>query len=223
MNLPQQQADKSAVLAQLRAVLAEKYPQHSAKEGQRFVVKTAEGQPMAELRQGVVTEVCGSVGSGGLFMDAFYRSAGEERQIGALVDAMGAWDWSGAPVEGEPYSERLLWVWCQGVAQAVRVTDLLLRDGNLPWVMLDLQMVPWNELRRVPASTWYRFQRIMEQSSAVFLVMTSRPIISSAAERIFLHNRWQLDAMRQPREALRVTVERVQRGLFRGDELRRIA
>ncbi len=219
------QPEKRAVLTHLRALLAEKYPQHPPREGRRWMVKSADGHPMVELRQGGVTEVCGSVGSGSLFMDALCRTAGAGHQMGALVDAAGAWDMAGAPVEGEPGREAFLWVWCQGVAQAVKVTDLLLRDGNLPWVLLDLQMAPWNELRRVPATTWYRFQRIMEQSNAVFVVVTCRPMIGSAAERIFLHNRWTLEAMRQPRAALRLEVECMQRGVFnRGDAAgRRIA
>lgn len=58
---------------------------------------------------------------------------------------------------------RLLCVFCDTPEKAVKVADLLLRDGNLPLVLLDFQAVPRRNLGRLPASTWHRFQRLVEK------------------------------------------------------------
>jgi len=43
----------------------------------------------------------------------------------------------------------------------VKATDLLLHDGNLPLVLLDLQFLPSRALRKIPPSTWHRFGRLV--------------------------------------------------------------
>jgi len=69
---------------------------------------------------------------------------------------------------------------------------LLLRDGNLPLVILDLKFNPETQLRKIPATTWYRFQRLVETTSAVCLVLTPRPIVAPAKTRITLRARFSL-------------------------------
>ena len=192
------ESGNTAMIASLRAVLAEKFPQPTAKAG--GVIET--GLPGVELRRGVVTEVSGSPGSGALFLDSLIGSATASGMMVALVDGAGSFD----PTETQAGS-RLLWVLCREAQPAIKAADLLLRDGNLPLVALDLQMNPAIELRRIPATTWYRFQRILEQSTAVFTVLTPKPMVSSAAERIDLRNRWSLSAMRQRRTELRRRLE----------------
>lgn len=189
-------------LVELRALLAEKFPQAAAKTGGVFPT----GVPEADLQRGIVTEVSGSSGCGALFLEALIHSAQTNGAMVALVDGASGFD----PAQ-LPAGSRLLWVLCKEAQSAIKAADLLLRDGNLPLVVLDLQMNPFTELSRIPATTWYRFQRILEQTDAAFAILTPRPTVSSAAARLILRNRWTLRAMRQRRSELRLEVEPVNR------------
>jgi hypothetical protein len=97
---------------------------------------------------------------------------------------------------------RLLWVRCRSAQEAMKATDLLLRDGNLPLVLLDLAGNPAAQFRDIPATTWYRLQRIVEQSSTVCIALTPRPMVGPAEARIFLRSRFTLDAMEQDADDL---------------------
>ena len=48
---------------------------------------------------------------------------------------------------------RLLWVRCRGAAEAMKAADLILRDGNLPLVLLDLAGNPPAQFWDIPATT----------------------------------------------------------------------
>ena len=99
---------------------------------------------------------------------------------------------------------RLLWVRCRSTTEALKAADLLLRDGNLPLVLLDLVSNPAAQLRKIPATTWYRFQRLIEQTSAVCVVLAPRPMVAPAQVRITLRSRFSIHALdREPRELLR--------------------
>jgi hypothetical protein len=80
--------------------------------------------------------------------------------------------------------------------QAVKATDLLLRDGNLSLVMLDLQAVPSRQLQRIPANTWHRLQRLAEQTTAAVVILTPQPMVEAARVRITAGEGWTLAAQR---------------------------
>ena len=198
---------KEGKITELRALLAEKFPQQGGKASGVFPLAMGAGDPAIELQRGVVTEVSGSVGSGTLFLETLIDSAQASGAMAALVDGSSGFD----PAQCGHRLAGLLWVLCKDAQTAIKAADLLLRDGNLPLVVLDLQMNSAKDLRRIPATTWYRFQRILEHSTSAFVVITSHPLVSSAAERVELRNRWTLGAMRQRRTELRLEMERVHR------------
>jgi hypothetical protein len=45
---------------------------------------------------------------------------------------------------------------------------------------LDFKENPDKELRKIPASAWYRFQRIIEENGNTLLTITRHPIVNSA-------------------------------------------
>ena len=90
---------------------------------------------------------------------------------------------------------RLLWVRCRSAEEAMKAADILLRDGNLPIVLLDLAANPPAALRAIPATTWHRFQRILEQTTTACVVFTPRAMIGPAAVRVTLTSRFSLDAL----------------------------
>jgi hypothetical protein len=191
----------SARLSRLRQLLAEKFPAAERKPGGLWTtglaaLDAAEGG----LRRGALTEISSSPANGALFIDVILRSVVRGGAFAALVDAGGTFDPDSFDAG---MLLRLLWVRCTDVSAAMKAADLLLRDGNLPILLLDLQRITRAQLgRKSPASTWHRFQRLAEQTSVACLILTRQPLVESAQVRIALQRRWTLAAQRQRRSEL---------------------
>jgi hypothetical protein len=67
------------------------------------------------------------------------------------------------------------------VEQALRVTDLLLQSGGFGLVIIDLGDVPLKIARRIPLTSWFRFQRAIEHTSTVLFVITQAPCAQTCA------------------------------------------
>ena len=67
------------------------------------------------------------------------------------------------------------------VEQALRVTDLLLQSGGFGLVIIDLGDVPFPIVRRIPLTSWFRFQRAVERTSTVLLVISPAPCAQTCA------------------------------------------
>ena len=105
----------------------------------------------------------------------------------------------------------LLWVRCHGPEQAIKATDLLCRDNNLPLVVLDLAMCSPRQARAIPSAYWYRLQRVAEGNGSVVLVFTPVSVVGSAACTVRLTGRFELSALDLLRDQLtaRLQVETV--------------
>ncbi|HYG22042.1 MAG TPA: hypothetical protein VEH04_04605 [Verrucomicrobiae bacterium] len=135
------------------------------------------------LPRGALTEIIAPQRSSGsaLLRNALVARAAAERQIVAYIDGHDSLDVTAL----EPaVVERLLWVRCRTAEEALKAGDLILRDRNVPLVILDLVSNPTMELRRIGATTWFRFQRILEMGSTVCVVLTPEPRVSPAQARI---------------------------------------
>ncbi|MBL8228442.1 MAG: hypothetical protein JNL98_08195 [Bryobacterales bacterium] len=110
--------------------------------------------------------------------------AAQPEDFKALVDASDSFDPNSAEQAGVTL-QRLLWVKCgHRLEHALKSADLLLHAGGFGIIALDLCDIPQTHLDRVPASYWYRFQRAVEKSSAVFLLMGEHAIAKTAASVI---------------------------------------
>jgi hypothetical protein len=166
----------------LRQLLAEKFPTARHRPGGVLPTGLADVDATeGGLRRAALTELSGASGAGALFLHAMLKTLCGERCFGALVDAGRSFDPDGGSGQG---LARLLVVLCPNATQAVKSTDLLLRDGNLSLVMLDLQAVPPRELQRIPANAWHRLQRLAEQTTAAVVVLTPQPMVEAAHVRI---------------------------------------
>ncbi|HTZ95616.1 MAG TPA: hypothetical protein VMB18_04415 [Terriglobales bacterium] len=67
------------------------------------------------------------------------------------------------------------------VEQALRVTDLLLQSGGFGLVIIDLGDVTIKIARRIPLTSWFRFQRAVERTPTVLFVVSQAPCTQSAA------------------------------------------
>lgn len=153
------------------------------------------------LAKGAITEVIGEAeGCGaGLLIAALLQRETTVREPTALVDARDVFD----PCSMPPAAfDHLLWVRCREMARAMRVTDLLLRDGNLPLVILDLQAHEPGAVQHVPASSWHRLRVLAEKSGVALCAFTPCKTVPCARARLMLEQRFTLDALERPREEL---------------------
>lgn len=200
----------SEKIIQLRRLLSERFP------GTRFSADTAEKLPavwptgIAQIdrlihgglpKSGLVELVSGQNPSGSaLFLAALLRKGAAENQIITLIDGQDSFD----PCAFDQVTlSRLLWVRCKNAAEAMKAVDLILRDRNLPLVLLDLTLNPAGQLRKIPSSTWFRLQRIAETTSTIFVVMTPHPLVGCAEIRLSLNGQYSLeDLENQPQRLL---------------------
>ena len=205
----------SSKIIELRELLAAKYP--VAPQRTMGCLPTEIASVDAALRGGLpfggMTEVVGQSGSG-LLLTALIRVTQQRRGLLALIDGGDSFDLSGIPTAA---LSRLLWVRSPTAAKAVQAADLILRDGNLNLVVLDLRSIPPEETRKVPATSWYRLQRVVEPTATAFVVLTRQPLVSGARPRLMLTARFGLNAFdcRQKELLGRLHVE-----LVRGQEER---
>jgi hypothetical protein len=148
------------------------------------------------LRQGQLTEICGDAGDGALLLSQILEQAFQNSWTGAIIDAASTLE----PEEWPPhYLQNILWVRCNSTAQAIRATDLLLRDGNCLLLALDLHGSNSRDLTAIPTSTWHRFHRILDHSNAALLVFSPTPLAEGAMQRIAADSEWTLHDLSQMR------------------------
>lgn len=152
------------------------------------------------LRLGEVTEVCGTLGGTALLMDRLMAASKTAGWLGAWVDAgdsLEVEDWDPAALK------RMVWMRCKDPLMAMKGADLLLRDGNLSWVTLDLQAVAESALRRISGQHWHRFHRLVEHRGNALVVLTPAPMVEGAKVRVLSRELQTLASLHQPRLGLR--------------------
>lgn len=154
-----------------------------------------------QLSRGAITEVTAASASAGvgLLISGLLQRDGACRELTALVDGSDAFDpWS---IEASAL-ERLLWVRCRAPDAAIRATDLLLRDGNIPLVLLDLQMQAPRAVQRLPSSVWHRLRMLAEKSGTMLCAFTPVRTVPCARARVRLDHHFQLADQFQDRSLL---------------------
>src|SRR5580658_2881159 len=152
------------------------------------------------LPRGCLTEICGPASSGRTSILLATLSAATQRQeICALVDISDAFNPHSAAAAGVNF-EKMLWVRCgmrlqkspqrhrvtenkieKPVEQALQVTDLLLQSGGFGLVIIDLGDTPLKMARRIPLTSWFRFQRAIEHTATVLFVISQAPCARTCA------------------------------------------
>ena len=158
------------------------------------------------LPRGCLTEVCGPVSSGRTsLLLAVLAAATHRHEACALVDVSDAFDPVSA-ARAKVNFESLLWIRCKTnppqryrdtektnqkhedrqrmespVEQALRATDLLLQSGGFGLVIIDLGDVPLKMARRIPLTSWFRFQRAIEHTPTMLFVVTQAPCAQTCA------------------------------------------
>ena len=200
-------------IVELRQLLAERFPgvRMSAERPETIAQHCPTGIPQVDsllrggLPKGAITEITSTGISSGslLFLGSLLREACQRGEWLAIVDATDSFDPAGLDAES---LSRLLWVRCSNPKDAIKATDMLLHDGTVSVVALDLLFCTPNQLRKIPSSTWFRLQRILEYNSTALVVLAPEHMISNANARLVLEKRFNLDSLDQPRETLHAQI-----------------
>jgi len=136
------------------------------------------------LPRGGMTEIFGSAGAGKTsLLTAALAARTQAAEVCALVDARDAFDPETAEAAGVRL-ERLLWVRCREIAQAMRATDLLLQGGGFGMVAVDLSDIAPRLLRHVPLNVWFRWRRAVENTQTILVVMGQEPHAKTCASLV---------------------------------------
>jgi len=174
------------------------------------------------LPRGCLTEVCGPASSGRTsVLLAALAAATQRQEVCALVDVSDAFNPHSAAAAGVNF-ERMLWVRCgmgwqksgspqrhgvtekkieKPVEQALRVTDLLLQSGGFGLVIIDLGDTPLKMARRIPLTSWFRFQRAVEHTPTVLFVLSQVPCAQTCASLLLKVSGKKLSALSCQRSA----------------------
>jgi hypothetical protein len=196
-------------IIELRRLLAEKFPGVRMTAGRRetLVNRWPSGVPAIDFQleggfgKGCLSEIistgvaCGS----SLLLGAMVREAERNSEWIALVDGADSFD--PAALTNEELS-RLLWVRCSSPREAMKAADLLLHDGTIPILAIDLIRCPRQQLRRIPSSTWHRLARTVEMTATVCVIFTPEQMISTAEARLELQPRYSLESLDAYQETL---------------------
>jgi hypothetical protein len=188
--------ESRAIFDQLRAAIA----RHGSSPPQAFPAQLATGLAPLDVplggglcRGGLVEMVCPEQRQGATTLaNELLRRRAAQDQWTAWIDAGDHFDPQSA---GAAALSRLLWLRCAVLREALRAADLLLRDANLPLVLLDLRGIRPALLQREPPGVWYRFQRLLEPTPVGLLVFTPQALIPCARRRLVLESSFDLDAL----------------------------
>jgi hypothetical protein len=171
------------------------------------------------LPRGCLTEICGPASSGRTsVLLAALAAATQRQEVCALVDISDAFNPHSAAAAGVNF-EKMLWVRCGGskqkagspqrhrdtekkngkiekpVEQALRVTDLLLQSGGFGLVIIDLGDTSLKMARRIPLTSWFRFQRAVEHTATVLFVISQVPCAQTCASLLLKVSGKKLSAL----------------------------
>jgi hypothetical protein len=188
---------------QLRQLLAERFPAAHAvrpRGGGAFATHLPRLDAIG-LPKGELTELVSERASAGVatLLAALIESARRAPHHVALVDGRDGFDPGSISAAA---GRNLLWVRCRDALEATQATDLILRDGNLPFVILDLRANPVTEVRRLGSPVWYRLQTLSRHSSLTCLVLTPVKVVSSARLRLTVERQHRLDDLDRRQDQL---------------------
>jgi hypothetical protein len=181
----------SRQIIDLRNLLAERFQHPPAHAGGQISIPLLGQASEGGLGKGAITEIISPNMSAGsaLLIHNLLQIAQRDRFFLALIDGRDSFDVQSVDATT---LQHLLWVRCEKATEAIKAADFLLRDGNFPLVVLDLVLNTVEELRRIPATSWYRLQRLVEPAPTAFVVLSRHNLVASARTKIVLENRWTL-------------------------------
>jgi hypothetical protein len=204
-------------LPTLRQQLRQKFPQAHGLRAEPVVSRAAEEPFVAEsFPAGAISEVVAAgPGSGLMLLVAGLLGDTEEilpRPEMVLVDGGDVFDPSSFSDEA---CSKLLWIRCTSAITMLKAVDLIVRDGNVPFVLLDVTGLLERDLAALPASSWWRLKQSAERGSCRLVVLSRFPLVPCAGLRLALSAELSLSDFDRPRgellRELRPVPQRIQK------------
>jgi hypothetical protein len=188
----------------LRQRMREKFPQaHALRIDPQPVVP--QGKPFCSeaFPVGAISEVvpAGPVAGLSLLVAGLLGEPEETSPHPELVLVDGADSFDPGSFSGTACS-KLLWVRCRSAVEMIKAADLLVHDGNVPFVLLDTTGLVRRDLSALPASAWWRLKQTVERTGGRLVVMASFPLVPCATLRLSLSAGLSLRDFDSPREEL---------------------
>lgn len=211
-------------IVDLRRLLEERFPQARPFRVPRIAMGMPTGIPSLDallgggLPKGKVTEMVGKgLGSGSAqVLHALMEQTARDGRFLALVDGADSLD---IDAPSSRALSRLLWVRCRSADEALKAADLLVRDRNIPLLVLDLKLNPPEQLRRIASSVWHRFGRIVEHQGTTLVVLTPSALVGAASVRVEVTGGPGIESLRAlPEEVVDRLTFSLRRDLSRGRE-----
>jgi hypothetical protein len=172
--------------AQLESALASRVSSAFTDLDRRVVESVSTGLTELDLRtgglpRGAVTEIVGPVSSGrtSAILSTLAEATGRGECV-ALVDGHDRFTPVSAAAAGADL-RRLLWIRCHDLDAALKTTDLLVKGGGFGVIAVDTGDLPLVDIRTVPLTTWFRFQRTIENTPTILLLSGQEPVAQSCA------------------------------------------
>jgi hypothetical protein len=199
-----------ATLQEIRQQLREKFPAAHGFAGVPEPAGEISKTPfeIATFPAGAISEIVPAAEGGGLslWIAGLLGQPEEAAELPKFVLVDGGDHFDPASYTAAACSQ-LLWVRCAKVREALKAADLLVRDGNVPFILLDLCGLPMKELRSIPAAAWWRLKQLSEKTACRLVVMTASPLVPCASLRLSLSTKLTLSDFDLPRNELLARVE----------------
>jgi hypothetical protein len=139
---------------------------------------------LREFPAGMLSEVVG-IGSGWL-VSAWLDDAADEPGVTELVLVDGADGFDPGSFAARTCA-RVLWLRCRKSAmEMIKAADWVVRDGNVPLVLVDACGLERRELAGVPAAAWWRLRQAAERTGCKLVVATPAPWVAAAGCRLHM-------------------------------------
>ncbi len=192
-------------LANLQRQLREKFP--LARHGPAALIRTSrtdfELSDPETFPSGGITEVIPSHPAASLSLViasllAREPAASPMPQL-ALIDGCDCFD----PASFSPDDcSKLLWIRCRNPQQTLNAADLILRDGNLPRIIIDFLSFSIAELRQIPLGSWHRIKRLVESNDLSVIALCPQTLIPCVRLRLAADSNFTLGHFTGSRENL---------------------
>jgi hypothetical protein len=170
--------------------------------------KTSFDNPVYNIHKAALTQIhvpeSMSSGRADILCSLLSQVTGRQ-ELSALIDASDCFDAEVAELAGVNLS-RLLWVRCgkkrepsradrrkkpelcraegrrmKPIEQAFKAADILIQNGGLGLIVIDLGGIEERLVRKIPLTTWFRFARVIEKQPTALIVFASYPAAQSCA------------------------------------------
>jgi hypothetical protein len=201
----------------LRQQLREKFPQaHGVRADPAPVIPQGKPFERASFPAGAISEVmpAGPVAGLLLLVAGLLGDPEESSPHPELVLVDGADAFDPASFTGHACS-KLLWVRCNSALEMVKAADLLIHDGNVPFILLDATGLARRDLASIPASAWLRMKHAAGRTGGRVVVLAPFPMVPCAAHRLTLSAGLSLHDFDSPRQELLQRLHATGEGLRR--------